>query len=116
MLEALKEKLQRRRDLREIAAMSDSDLDDIGLSRGELSDLVETDGAVIARQMEMAWRHGVTNNVFGIARHDYAQIVQRCRDCGATGDCAKYLADPTRPASEATFCPNADAYRELAAE
>ncbi|MFM2355350.1 MAG: hypothetical protein RLZZ528_1086 [Pseudomonadota bacterium] len=116
MLVDIKERLQRRRNLREIDAMTDADLDDIGLSRGVLSDLVSTDGAVIARQMEMAWRHGVTDRVFGIARQDYASIVARCRTCGAASDCATFLADPSRPVAEATFCPNAAAYRDLAAE
>ena len=115
MLEALKDKLQRRRDLREVEAMTETDLADIGLSRAELEDMVTTDGTVVARQMEMAWRHGVTNQIFGLARHDHVEIVRRCRDCGATDECRSFLADPSRPASEATFCPNAKAYDALAA-
>lgn len=103
-----------RRDRAEIRSLTERDLDDLGLSKDELIVLVQTPEPVAVRQRKMAARFGLTDGDLSDSRHDLVAAVQRCRNCGATQECATYLANPDLAADQATFCPNADTYRGLA--
>ena len=115
MLQQFKDMIERRRLSREIETLSPSELDEVGVSRAELRALVATPGYVTARQTEMAHRHGITDAVLQEHRHDLVTAVVRCRNCAATDECAHFLADPGARGEGATFCPNHDLYRDLAA-
>lgn len=110
----LKDMRERRRAVREVDTLSPRDLEEVGLTRGELRELVQTPGEIITRQMEMAFRHGLTDRDFAKHRHDYAAMVLICRDCRSVDTCRHFLAAPNAPLTEATFCPNAESYRDLA--
>ena len=114
MLERLKGMFERNRQMRQIDGMDARDLNDIGLERTELEMLVQTPPDVFERQSEMARRFDLQDSDFGADRHDYALVVDRCAHCGAAGECREFLAAPDAKPADATFCPNAELYGELA--
>jgi hypothetical protein len=114
MFNRLKSAVRRHRDLHIIEALSPRELDDIGLSRPALRAVVSADDQVIGRQQEMATRHGLTVDMLQDHRPDLAQAIGRCADCGATGQCARYLASDAPASDSASFCPNHDLYDRLA--
>lgn len=115
MLDRLKEILEHRREHREIAQMDWRDLDDLGLSRGQLLQIVDTPEVVATRLAQMAARHGLTEAELDEYRQDYVQLLATCAHCPETGACAQFLADPTATADLAAFCPNHADYAALAA-
>lgn len=105
----------RRRELREIEALDDRDLTDIGLDRAALLHLAETDPAVFARMDRMAEVHGLTHEDLQVDRPDFAALARACEDCRAKGQCDHMLATPGVRAADTGFCPNHDAYLMMAA-
>ncbi|MCX7888990.1 MAG: DUF1127 domain-containing protein [Rhodobacteraceae bacterium] len=106
--------LEKRRQDDEIDALSARDLDEIGLSRGELHRIVDAPADVVVRQGLMAGRFGLTDLDFQFNRHDYAASLAQCGACAAAVECAAFLDDPGAPAAEARFCPNRDIFAALA--
>lgn len=111
--EHLHEAHEHRRELKEIDALDDRALDEIGLSRSQLREIVETPDAVAARMTAMARRHGLDPEAIEQNRQDYAHLLDTCAHCHATGQCAAYLADQTRGTAAAGFCPNHADYLAL---
>ena len=106
--------LERRRAHREIDAMELRELDEIGLSRAQLRQIVDTPDEVVQRMTLMAERHGLSDEELDELRQDYAHLLATCAHCHATGTCAHFLADPAATADQATFCPNHADYTALA--
>lgn len=104
----------RRRELKEIEALDDRDLTDIGLGRAALAHLVETDPAVFSRMGRMAALHGLTDDDVQADRPEFAALARICEDCAAKGQCDHTLAKPGTRAADTGFCPNHDAYRGMA--
>lgn len=114
MFDILSRALERRRRHREVDAIDERGLDELGLSRGELHTLVDAPATVIARLSEMAFRHGLDDAKLARSAHDYAQMVDACEHCAATRECRSFLSDPAADVAAAGFCPNRAVYRELA--
>lgn len=104
---------ERRRELRDIAALDPRALDEIGLSRGQLRRIAETPAAVNARMLEMARRHSLDPAKLEACRQDYAELLDTCAHCRATAACAAYLAEPSHGPYAAGFCPNHKDYLAL---
>ncbi|MBI1218389.1 MAG: DUF1127 domain-containing protein [Rhodobacteraceae bacterium] len=116
MLDRLKALLEHRRELHEIAQMDARDLEDVGLSRGQLLQIVATPDEVAERMARMAARHGLTAVELEEYRQDYAHLLATCAQCHSTGACTHFLADPAASADQATFCPNHEDYVVLTAQ
>lgn len=104
---------EHRRELREIEAMDERALDEIGLSRSALRRVVETPEAVTERMTAMARRHGLDPDKLDLYREDFAHLLDTCAHCHATGTCARFLADPEGGPYAAGFCPNHADYLAL---
>jgi uncharacterized protein YjiS (DUF1127 family) len=114
MLDRLKTMMEHMREHREIERMDTRELDELGLSRGQLHEIVDTPAAVTERMAEMARRHGIDAVDLETYRQDYAELLHTCAHCHETGACAHFLNDPAAPAEAATFCPNHAEYQSLA--
>lgn len=105
----------RQQDLTEIAALSDSELADIGASRTELLKIVEMPDEVPARMAAMARVFGVDEARLTANRAEYVEDLMTCADCRAVVRCRQErargdAADPAR----CTFCKNAGHFAALA--
>lgn len=116
MLERLKAMVEHRREHAEIAQLSERDLDDLGLTREQLLNVVDTPEDVSRRMLQMAARHGISEEELENYRQDFAVLLGTCAHCHSVGTCGRMLADPTEPAEAATFCPNHKDYLALVAE
>lgn len=116
MLERLKAMVEHHREHLEIAQMSDRDLDDLGLTREQLIHVVDTPEDVSRRMLQMAKRHGISEEELEAYRQDFAQLLETCDHCHSAGKCGRFLADPSQPATAATFCPNHAEYLALVGE
>ncbi|MDE3079815.1 MAG: DUF1127 domain-containing protein [Paracoccaceae bacterium] len=116
MLERLKAMLDHHREHLEIAQMSERDLDDIGLTREQLLNVVDTPEEVSRRVLQMAARHGISEHELESYRQDFAILLDNCAHCHSVGKCGRMLADPTQTAEDATFCPNHEEYLALVPE
>jgi cytochrome c553 len=94
--------------------MDARDLEELGLSRDQMQQIVDTPAAVAARLAQMAARHGLSEAELEAYRQDYAHLLAACAQCHDTGTCAQFLADPVATPDQATFCPNHADYTALA--
>lgn len=115
MMEWLKQKQEHHRQQAEIKALSESDLNDIDLSRDELLSVVAAPEAVLQRQTAMAARFGLNEGEMNKHRHDMVVAVVACTHCGSTRECGRYLAGQAGSEAAADFCPNAGLYNVIAA-
>ena len=114
MFEWTRKAIAHRRELREIAALEDRDLMDIGLGRDQLAHLVEVDPAVYDRMDRMAALHGLTHHDLQDSRPDFAALVHICEDCAAKDRYENALGKADTRAADTQFCPNHAAYRGMA--
>jgi hypothetical protein len=115
MFERLREYLERTGPGDEIAALTERDLAEIGVTRDALRIAATAPREVTERMTAMAFRHGLVPDDFDSYRADVAGLVESCAGCASLGACRAYLADADAPASEADFCPNHVTYAALAA-
>jgi hypothetical protein len=115
MFDRLTALLDRSRTLRELCAMGERDLDDIGVSRGELEAVVTAPPQVTERMLAMAARHGVGQHELAGHNSDFAGMIESCRSCESLGACRGFLADPAADPARAVFCPNHATYDALCA-
>jgi hypothetical protein len=115
MFDRIKALLQRWQEVKEIEALTDRDLDDLGMSRDQIR-------AFAAMPRDVADRVSAMGAIFGIPaaelRRDHAQwldLLETCGHCGDRGACAVALAqgDLTHP-RDCGFCPNRAAFAALA--
>ncbi|MEZ5797948.1 MAG: DUF6455 family protein [Paracoccaceae bacterium] len=116
MFDRIKTLLSRWHEIKEVEALSDRDLADLGLSRDQLRDF-------IAMPHDVADRVAAMGRIFGLSeatlQRDHAQwvdILSTCGHCADRGACALVLSKGqlSRPA-DATFCPNHDTFTGLSA-
>jgi uncharacterized protein YjiS (DUF1127 family) len=113
MLDRLKTMMDHMRDHREIERMDARELGELGLSRGQLHEIVDTPEKVAARMAAMALRHGITTEDLESYRQDYVDLLHTCAHCSETDACRRFLNDTAAPAEAATFCPNHAEYTTL---
>ncbi len=104
-----------RRAIEELRHVTEAELNDIGCDRAALTHLVSATPEINDRMVKMAALQGVSREELQNHRAELESYVSACERCGATGACKRTLADPNARAEEVDFCPNADAYREIAA-
>lgn len=101
--------------LTEIAALDARALDELGLTRAELSRAATAPQPVTDRMRAMATRHGLTPDRLAGHAADVAGMIDSCRSCDSVGACRAYLSDPFAEPAQAVFCPNHTTYDALVA-
>jgi uncharacterized protein YjiS (DUF1127 family) len=98
-------------ELKEVAALSDRDLDDLGMTRSQMESFARMPRDVPERMKHMAEIFGLTEAE--IKRHygEYLDMVETCAHCGSRRNCTHVLenAETTAP-EDCGFCPNSDLY------
>lgn len=115
MFDRIKTLVHRWRDLKEVASLSDRDLDDLGMTRDQVEAFVRMPQDVPDRVAAMAQIFGLTGAQIK-ANHDaYIDLLYTCGQCKDRGACRKVLdhAELARPA-DAGFCRNKTAFEQAA--
>lgn len=110
MFEWIRRNTDRRRNLREIAALDERDLADIGLGREALEHLVVTNPGVYEQMDRMGALHGLTHSDLQNDRAEFAALVAVCEDCAAKSRCQGALGRAETSVADVGFCPNHGAY------
>ena len=105
------EKFHRSQALGELATLTDRQLEDIGLQRGEL--VLAGAAEPPERVGMMASRLGIDGESFEARRPLLNQMVKRCAVCRTKVLCAWWLAEGGDQHAYREFCPNAGAFVEL---
>ncbi len=102
----------RWRALRDVAQMTDRELEDLGMTRGQMADLMRMPADSAERMLKMAAVFGLTEDEVKAHHDEYMELLGTCGTCGARGPCARTLANPGADAAEQAshFCPNAGVY------
>lgn len=105
----------RRQQRAEIARMSQADFAELGMSRETLLRFIDFPRDVRARMQQMAAVFGADFRRVERDRGSFQEMTHACGTCAHRGACARELAcdDGTTP-ERCGFCPNAEAYRDLA--
>lgn len=103
------------RDQREIDALSDREVEDLGLTRDQLRAFARVPMDVPERLVAMAAIFGLTEADVKRNYADYLELLEVCAQCGARRECAETLDHFTtaKPAS-CGFCPNSTSYERMA--
>ena len=111
MRERLQAIFARWRNLTEIEALSERDLNDIGMSRAEIVDFVQMPADSPRRLAAMAAIFGLTESELRSEHESYLDLLRTCGHCGARRACSNTLAraEQAQPSS-CGFCPNAAEY------
>lgn len=115
MFDRIKTLLQRRQEIKEINALTDRELDDLGLTRDQAI-------AFVKMPHDVAERVAAMGRIFGIPEHDlqrdhaqWVALLSTCGHCADRGACALVLekGELSRPV-DAGFCLNHDSFVALA--
>jgi uncharacterized protein YjiS (DUF1127 family) len=107
------ERFHQNEALRELAALTDRQLEDIGLQRRDLVLAVAGAAEAPERVGMMASRLGVQAESLEKRRPLVNEMVKRCAVCRAKVLCAWWLAEGGAEDAYREFCPNAGAFVEL---
>lgn len=115
ILDRLKHMIHVRRDLAELAQLSDHDLADLGVNRAEAVDMIRMPPDTPRRMALMAALFGVTETRLHQDPAAYVDMLRGCGHCADRGACARVLSKAElRGPQDAAFCPNSPAFVEMA--
>ena len=107
------------RDINELAALSDADFADMGVSRAEAMRLAELPDDVPTRVTRMAGLFGLDSAALLADRRVWHEVLQICDSCPDLGACQRFMAreDPEAPIlfEDVAFCPNRSTFAAMAA-
>jgi hypothetical protein len=107
MLDRLRSLVKRLQDIREVAALSDRDVADLGLSRDQVEAFVHLPRDVPERVSAMAAVFGVAERDLRAVHGEYLDILGTCGSCADRVDCGKALAEGRlKTPEDCGFCPN----------
>lgn len=116
MFERIRSLLDRLHEVREVNALSDRDLDDLGMSREQVLDFVRMPRDITERVTAMGAIFGVCEADLKRDHAQWVDILSTCGHCISRGACSDALADAaTRPA-DCTFCGNRAVFADLASK
>jgi hypothetical protein len=117
MLNQIRATLDRWSRIKEVDQLSDHDLDDLGMTRSQVTALITMPADVPDRVAAMAAIFNIPANELKANRADYLELLGTCADCRQRAKCTRLLQDagPAQP-SDAAFCPNAPIYGARAAQ
>lgn len=114
MLERIRAMLVRWRDLKEVDALSDRDLDDLGMSRSQLEFFARLPHDAPDRMAAMAANFGISDADLKANHAEYLELLGTCGTCHDRATCALVLAkqELARP-SDCAFCPNSHSFADM---
>jgi uncharacterized protein YjiS (DUF1127 family) len=107
------EKFHHGQGFRELAALTDRQLEEIGLQRSELVLAVAGTTDAPERVGMMASKLGINSEALAGRRPLLDTMVKRCALCRSKAFCAWWLAEGGGDDAYRDFCPNAGAFVEL---
>ncbi|GAB4262243.1 MAG: hypothetical protein Kow0013_07590 [Pararhodobacter sp.] len=114
IIERLRGIARRHRDLRDLSALSDLDLSDLGVSRDQAVALAALPDDVAGRVTAMGRVFGVDEAHLHANRAAWIDMLENCAHCGALPACRHFMASPDGSAAEAArFCPNAAEFADV---
>jgi hypothetical protein len=115
MFDRIRALVQRLHEVQEVNALSDRDLDDLGMSREQVLDFLHMPRDIDQRVTAMGAIFGLSETELKRDHGLWVEILSTCGHCADRGACAKFLArgHEAQP-DEATFCGNRGAFRDLA--
>ena len=115
MFDRIRTFLSRLHDAKEVNALSQHDLQDIGLSREQLLEFVAMPRDVPQRVTAMAQIFGVSEPTLKRDHGQWLDLLSVCGQCADRAACGHVLAkgDQAQP-SEAGFCGNSATFAQLA--
>lgn len=116
MFEKIKALHQRRMNFREVANLSNRELDDLGMSRAQIEAFVGMPQDVPDRVTAMARIFGLSDAEIKAEHVQYVDLLSTCGGCKDRKACKSVLSlgDQARP-EDAAFCLNATSFAELRA-
>ncbi|MDP3195200.1 DUF6455 family protein [Tabrizicola sp.] len=107
--------IDRLHDVQEVNALSDRDLDDLGMTRDQVLDFLRMPRDINDRVTAMGAIFGLPETELKRDHGLWVEILSTCGHCADRGACARLLAkgDQAQP-TEATFCGNREAFADLA--
>ncbi|MCF1709180.1 hypothetical protein L0V05_10160 [Tabrizicola sp. J26] len=115
MFERLRMMFDLWRDQREIEALSDREVEDLGVTRDQLRAFARLPMDVPERLTAMAAIFGLSEADLKQNYADYLELLEVCAHCGARRQCAETLDSFATARPEACgFCPNAGTYAQKA--
>lgn len=115
MFDRIRALLDRWHDLKSVDALSDRDLDDLGMSRSQLAEFISIPADVPDRIARMAAVFGIPEAELQANRADYLELLGSCHHCKDKASCSLALhKGEIRTPADATFCPNAGLYADRA--
>lgn len=117
MLNQIRRFLDRLDQLKQVDALSDNDLYDLGMTRAQITAFATMPADVPDRVTAMAAIFGISTHELKANRADYLELLGTCANCNQRRKCARLLQDASlaRPA-DATFCPNSPLYTAQATQ
>lgn len=113
MLTRIRALLDRWHELNAVDELDDRDLDDLGLTRSQLRELVAIPADVPARVARMAALFGIPETALQENRADYLGLLGTCQHCRDARTCTrKFETGAIASPAQANFCPNAAIYSE----
>ena len=107
MFDRIRTMFQRRAELRQIEALSDRDLQDLGMSRSQLRDFLHMPADTVQRVTAMGAIFGRTSDDLRRDHAEWNDMLSNCGYCAERDSCSRLLelGDLAHP-DQATFCDN----------
>lgn len=111
MFERIKALIQHWNEVREVDALSDRELDDLGMTRAQVESFVRMPHDVPDRVLAMAQIFGLSEVDVKANHAEWLELLETCGSCHDRGACKLVLerGELSRP-SECSFCLNKDRF------
>ena len=114
MFERIRSLLDRLHEVQEVNALSDRDLDDLGMSREQVLDFVRMPRDITERVNAMGAIFGVSEADLKRDHAQWVDILSTCGHCTSRSACSHALADAATQPADCTFCGNRAVFADLA--
>lgn len=114
MFDRIRALIHRLHEMQEVNALSDRDLDDLGMTRDQVLDFLRMPRDIDQRVTAMGAIFGLSEAELKREHGLWVEILSTCGHCTDRTACAKVLAKGSKAqTSEATFCGNREAFADL---
>lgn len=96
--------------------LSESDAADLGVPLDQLQSFEDGRPQMRQQLVEMAKQFNVAEADIDVTRWRALEIVHACNHCKHSADCFRYLSGKESDSFDKSDCPNASAYKDIAAE
>ncbi len=115
MFDRIRALIHRLHEVQEINALSDRDLDDLGMTRAQVLDFIDMPRDIDQRVTAMGAIFGLSETDLKRDHGLWVEILSTCGHCADRSSCAKFLAKGAEAQPvEATFCGNRSTFADLA--